>query len=258
MEPQAPQPRRRLGYWLGGLACGLLVLVWLHTIEWRYAHSGTRGIISLCSGEVTLDWFPAPRFGYGWSMGSGYSGQSLSHQYGIRWPRIGNYPRIWTCSMPLWLPLVTIATIMGYCSWRRRRQVPGGLCRYCLSPDVIAVGQACGRCRKILRALRLAMSLALLCAAYAFGPMLRVVSVPVGLLLVIWFFLLAWFTIIPAMLAWRWSGRTLPGFCATCGYNLTGNVSGRCPECGSLTPEAPGAKATPREPAGREAPVARQ
>jgi hypothetical protein len=23
-----------------------------------------------------------------------------------------------------------------------------------------------------------------------------------------------------------------PGFCQKCGYNLTGNVSGRCPECG--------------------------
>ena len=24
-----------------------------------------------------------------------------------------------------------------------------------------------------------------------------------------------------------------PGHCQTCGYNLTGNVSGRCPECGT-------------------------
>lgn len=26
-----------------------------------------------------------------------------------------------------------------------------------------------------------------------------------------------------------------PGFCARCGYNLTGNVSGVCPECGEPT-----------------------
>jgi len=31
-----------------------------------------------------------------------------------------------------------------------------------------------------------------------------------------------------------WISRVRPGHCETCGYNLTGNVSGRCPECGSL------------------------
>ena len=27
-------------------------------------------------------------------------------------------------------------------------------------------------------------------------------------------------------------GEPVPGFCTRCGYNLTGNVSGICPECG--------------------------
>jgi len=36
-----------------------------------------------------------------------------------------------------------------------------------------------------------------------------------------------------AYLWWRRSRRIPPGHCKTCGYNLTGNVSGRCPECGS-------------------------
>ncbi len=35
-----------------------------------------------------------------------------------------------------------------------------------------------------------------------------------------------------AMLWWRDRRRTPPGHCRTCGYNLTGNVSGVCPECG--------------------------
>jgi len=30
----------------------------------------------------------------------------------------------------------------------------------------------------------------------------------------------------------RRAPRTRPGFCARCGYNLTGNTSGVCPECG--------------------------
>lgn len=35
-----------------------------------------------------------------------------------------------------------------------------------------------------------------------------------------------------ATLLWRDRRRILPGYCKQCGYNLTGNVSGVCPECG--------------------------
>jgi hypothetical protein len=30
--------------------------------------------------------------------------------------------------------------------------------------------------------------------------------------------------------------RTERGLCARCGYDLTGNISGTCPECGQATP----------------------
>ncbi len=40
----------------------------------------------------------------------------------------------------------------------------------------------------------------------------------------------------PTAYLW-WSGRGIPtGQCRKCGYNLTGNVSGRCPECGAVVP----------------------
>ena len=39
----------------------------------------------------------------------------------------------------------------------------------------------------------------------------------------------------------RATRRSLQGLCVNCGYNLTGNVSGVCPECGE--------KASPRKPA---------
>ena len=39
-------------------------------------------------------------------------------------------------------------------------------------------------------------------------------------------------------LGWRERGIP-PGHCQTCGYNLTGNISGRCPECGTaIKPDA--------------------
>jgi len=37
------------------------------------------------------------------------------------------------------------------------------------------------------------------------------------------------------ILVWRYDPRPPPGHCQYCGYNLTGNVSGRCPECGKAT-----------------------
>ena len=32
---------------------------------------------------------------------------------------------------------------------------------------------------------------------------------------------------------WHWDRRLPFGHCRNCGYDLTGNVSGRCPECGT-------------------------
>ena len=39
--------------------------------------------------------------------------------------------------------------------------------------------------------------------------------------------------LVPTLVLWRHDRRARPGHCPNCGYNLTGNVSGRCPECGT-------------------------
>jgi len=39
----------------------------------------------------------------------------------------------------------------------------------------------------------------------------------------------------PTAFAWWRDRRLPPGHCQACGYDLTGNVSGRCPECGEPT-----------------------
>ena len=36
-------------------------------------------------------------------------------------------------------------------------------------------------------------------------------------------------------LFWQDRKRPKPGHCQECGYDLTGNTSGRCPECGKGT-----------------------
>ena len=51
--------------------------------------------------------------------------------------------------------------------------------------------------------------------------------IPVGLILAAPALLM-----LVASLVYGWPGR-LPGFCAECNYDLTGNTSGVCPECGT-------------------------
>lgn len=53
-----------------------------------------------------------------------------------------------------------------------------------------------------------------------------------------------WFIVavlaMPTTIMARRALRPMPGHCACCGYNLTGNVSGHCPECGRLLHPAQG------------------
>ena len=59
----------------------------------------------------------------------------------------------------------------------------------------------------------------------AFVDLLKMVVIPLWLPLVV-------VTIPTAILLYRDRRRIPPGHCQKCGYNLTGNTSGRCPECG--------------------------
>ena len=53
---------------------------------------------------------------------------------------------------------------------------------------------------------------------------------------------IAWFSIL-AFAEHRRRKQTGRGLCSTCGYSLTGNTSGVCPECGTPIAEKAGAKA---------------
>ena len=42
----------------------------------------------------------------------------------------------------------------------------------------------------------------------------------------------------PTAILWRRKRRPKAGFCKTCKYDLTGNISGTCPECGTAVEDA--------------------
>lgn len=72
----------------------------------------------------------------------------------------------------------------------------------------------------------------------AFGLWPQDVTSSTGPWTVRWVFVPLWMlfvlTAIPtALIGWLDRRRPEPGRCANCGYNLTGNITGRCPECGA-------------------------
>ena len=56
----------------------------------------------------------------------------------------------------------------------------------------------------------------------------------IGLVVPHWFLTLI-FTILPTIWLFKWNKRRKlgPNACLACGYDLTGNESGQCPECGA-------------------------
>ncbi len=92
-------------------------------------------------------------------------------------------------------------------------------------------GLSIGRCRDLSNALDYCSANGVLPRGVALDGA-GAVSVPLWILLAL--------TGAPTALLWWSDGRRAPpGHCRRCGYDLTGNVSGRCPECGASVPSRP-------------------
>jgi len=66
-----------------------------------------------------------------------------------------------------------------------------------------------------------------------------------------WYYFSALFAIYPTIYflrRWRTRRRIPPGHCPKCSYNLTGNTSGVCPECGTTINTAPVSDSSPAPP----------
>jgi len=93
----------------------------------------------------------------------------------------------------------------------------------------VSIGKYGGSGRKVLSALGFGRTFRSKDGPYSFGPAL---ITQLGHVKPLWKPLA--FIIVPTAFLWWLDRRRIPpGHCQNCGYNLTGNVSGTCPECGS-------------------------
>ena len=155
--------------------------------------------------------------------------------------------------MPLWVPFLVVAVPTAFLFWRDRRRVLPGHCQKCgynLTGNVSGVCPECGeevmkaasrpwvalrwrpsRSRRILTSCGLVLS-----TIIALG---WIGSVPCSGRFVddIYLEILLFVVFVPSLLIlFSDLHRVFPqGHCQKCGCNLTGNVSGVCPECGERT-----------------------
>ncbi len=139
---------RRIAKWAGLVVCVLIVVAWAASLRWYVTRFGTYVRADLCVGSVRAAWRTDSRFSRfrrvrvaRWEVSVVSPSRS---RYGFRWPTAESQPSLemsWV-SLPLWLPLLVIATPTAIL-WRRDRRIPPGHCQKC---GYDLTGNVSGRC----------------------------------------------------------------------------------------------------------------
>ncbi len=232
--------RRRLK-WAGLLACSVLLVAAHVGVPVGASYRQRRWYIITTGHSVSFFWHawaidPHMRMGweYWWEEGGRGSGRGWHvHQicrYGGRGPDIVWRPRTKRVDIPYWCFAVAIA-VPTYWLWYR--DAPRPRSRAARLPSSVSLIGAAGiflLAYPIGRGLSagIADAVDIVFAAEAIET-----AAVTGL-----FVLTMLVPYIPARLTFvclRWTPANGAGICAGCGYNLTGNLSGVCPECGDAT-----------------------
>ena len=200
---------RRILKWTGLIACVLIVVAWGVSLRWFVEGSCVTRKYELVRGVVADGMLLANRIGLSsktqmlgihfpsrWDV---YAANPGKYQFGFRWPSIARRgQRVYAVRLPLWLPLLVVGLPTAFLWYRDRRRHPPGHCRKCGYNLTWNESGICSECR------------------VHYQEMLRTATPS-----------------IPGMV--RKARKHIDvGFpqCQTCGYDLTGNESGVCPECG--------------------------
>jgi hypothetical protein len=231
-------PNRRFIKWSGLALSVVLLCLWLVSMQWTctYMEYGSRpAAYDLRAGTIQIflmKWNYPPKwlasFPRGWQARRIQWGPyaTLSYQLGLILPRIDTLRTSKNMIFPLWIPFVltSIPTCAIFLNDHRRKNATRGR-------------QQMPLLSRRVRVIFSLMSFALLLIIQIFITE-TVHSMPMGdlqtglLLGSLMFTSYLGARAVYLRLGWRWV-KEVKLNCASCGYNLTGNVSGVCPECGT-------------------------
>lgn len=252
-------PLRRTGKhrtlcWIGLAFSVLLLVAWLASLNCLVDYNGGRLWGNLSSGVLSFTVAAQPMMhAYGWRVPFDAPDAVSAEHFGFSWPD-GSYQShptmgYWRLSLPLWIPILVIGTGTLVLASRGRPHVPESQCKHCLAEDAALRRGRCAECSRTFIFAALVLGIGVICSIRALsflvnGPAVVVLG---------WFVAFGYFSFVPSFLRWRhrrrWKAMAI-GYCRRCGYDLTGNVSGICPECGTPCRLGLGAASSPASEGG--------